>query len=452
MASTSVVNGNNLNVYLKNSAGEGISGQKIKITLNNKQYTKTTNTNGQCSLKINSKTGTYSVKITYDGNNYLSTSKSFKLKIYKLKTKITVKNTSIIRGKYMYIFLKDINGKALSSKAVTIKFNKKSFKKYTNKNGEAKLKITSKSGKYPVKIIYSGSSTYKSSSKSFTAKSCLDKTKITVSNSQITEGNYLYAYLKNSENKPISKQKVTITINNKKYTKTTNSNGRVSLKINVKASNYKTIIKYLGSAYHKASSKTLTIKVITKTTAKLIATKNALSSAGAQLGSGISITKKTIVLDSDRIYNTEKDTQLLNDIATILRSKGYDVIVNTNINPNAHCSDIMGKYSDVCVFCIFGGVDSGMFVDMSSKWYQNYLKKYNNEVVLGFTRTSRNLATETWLERAHDDNYSPSSFTGLANPGTYLNEHGFDYVYGDTASQLAENFLKYAINGLSIGK
>ena len=455
VTSTSVVNGKNLNIHLKNSAGIGISGQKISITFNNKKYTKTTNANGHIKLKMNYKaTKYYPVKVKYtESTSYLSTTNSFKVKVYKLKTKLTIKSKTIIRGKYMYIFLKDSNGNALSSKKVIIKFNKKSFKKYTNNNGQATLKIVSKAGKYPVKITYSGSTRYLSSSKSFTVTSCLDKIKITVFNSQIQKGNHLYVYLNsNSNNKALSNKKVIITFNNKKYIRTTNSNGRISLKIDAPANNYKTIIKYSGSNYYKASSITVNINVISKTSTQIVATSKVSSSNAQSIGSGIPITKKTIVLDSDNIYNKATDTKLLDDIASILKSTGYNVIVNYNINPNAHCSDIMGKYSDVCVFCIFGGVDSGMFVDMSAKWYQNYLKKYSNEVVLGFTRTTRNIATETWLERAHDDNYSPSSFTGLANPGTYLNTNGFDYVYGDTASQLAENFLKYAINGLSIGR
>jgi hypothetical protein len=71
--------------------------------------------------------------------------------------------------------------------------------------------------------------------------------------------------------------------------------------------------------------------------------------------------------------------------------------------------------------------------------------------VLGMTRTQVDLATCAWLPRAHDDDYSPANFTGLAYPGTYLNEHNMDYIYGRDAAEMAENFLKYAVNGLSIG-
>ena len=169
-------------------------------------------------------------------------------------------------------------------------------------------------------------------------------------------------------------------------------------------------------------------------------------------GTGDKITTKTIIIDSDNIYNKATDLKFINDIAQILRSKGYKVLVNDDIGPNEHCKDIYKYgYENSCIFCIFGGCDSGMFYDMSSKWYQNYLNQYDNRVVLGFTRTQVDLATCTWLKRAHDDNYSPLSFTGLSNPGTYLNDHNMDYVYGRTAAEMANNFLNYAVKGLSIG-
>ena len=478
VASTSIVRGKYLYVYLKNSAGKGIAGQRLTLTFNKKKYALTTNANGRCSLKMDyAATKNYPAKVNYrESTSYLSSSKSFKVKVHKQSTKITVKNKSILRGTCMHISLKDTKGNALPSKRINIKFNGKNFKRYTNKKGEASLRITSKSGHYPVKIKYAGSESYSASSSSFTAKSYVYKTKIEVSNKKIRKGKYLNIHLKNSDNKAIPKQKITINFNNNKHTKTTDNDGQTSLKIDTKAKNYKITIKYSGSTSYVASSKTLTITVVDPNAAKIIAINkisngdysvrlvdnngNPIANKNIKLavyesqavGTGKAINKKTIILNSDRIHNTDTDIKLLNDIAHILRNKGYNVIVNTNINPNAHCSDIMGKYSDACVFCIFGGTDSGMFVDMASSWYQNYLKKYNNQVVLGFTRTSRDISTETWLERAHDDNYSPSSFTGLANPGTYLNENGFDYVYGNTATQLAENFLTFAVNGLSIGK
>ena len=482
VSSQSVARGKYLYAYLKDSSGKAISGQTVKIKFRGKTYTKVTNSNGRVSLKITSVASKYTTKITYAGNtSYKSSSKSFTLKVYKTKTNITVASKSVIRGKYLYAYLKDSKGNPLASKSVKIKFyyskyRYKYFYKTTNSNGRVSLKINNKPGYYTTKIIYSGSGYYKPYTKSFQLKSYVASTKFTVANSSVVRGKYFYAYLKDSSNKAIANQKVVITFNGDKYSKTTDSNGRVSLKINSPVKSYSVKLNYAGSISYKSSSKSLTLKVLNNVTAKLniktsgpgeftvrltdlngnpIANQNVsiTSIHGNQAaGTGDKITTKTIIIDSDNIYNKATDLKFINDIAQILRSKGYKVLVNDDIGPNEHCKDIYKYgYENSCIFCIFGGCDSGMFYDMSSKWYQNYLNQYDNRVVLGFTRTQVDLATCTWLKRAHDDNYSPLSFTGLSNPGTYLNDHNMDYVYGRTAAEMANNFLNYAVKGLSIG-
>ena len=482
VSSQSVARGKYLYAYLKDSSGKAISGQTVKIKFRGKTYTKVTNSNGRVSLKITSVASKYTTKITYAGNtSYKSSSKSFTLNVYKTKTNITVASKSVIRGKYLYAYLKDSKGNPLASKSVKIKFyyskyRYKYFYKTTNSNGRVSLKINNKPGYYTTKIIYSGSGYYKPYTKSFQLKSYVASTKFTVANSSVVRGKYFYAYLKDSSNKAIANQKVVITFNGDKYSKTTDSNGRVSLKINSPVKSYSVKLNYAGSISYKSSSKSLTLKVLNNVTAKLniktsgpgeftvrltdlngnpIANQNVsiTSIHGNQAaGTGDKITTKTIIIDSDNIYNKATDLKFINDIAQILRSKGYRVLVNDDIGPNEHCKDIYKYgYENSCIFCIFGGCDSGMFYDMSSKWYQNYLNQYDNRVVLGFTRTQVDLATCTWLKRAHDDNYSPLSFTGLSNPGTYLNDHNMDYVYGRTAAEMANNFLNYAVKGLSIG-
>ena len=482
VANTYVARGKYLYAYLKDSSGKAISGQTVKIRFNGKTYTKVTNSKGRVSLKISPVVGKYKTKITYAGNTgYKPSSMSFTLTVYKTKTNITVASQSVIRGKYLYAYLKDKHGNPLVSKSIKIRFyyskyNYKTFYKTTNDKGRVSLKINSKPGYYTTKIIYSGSGYYKPLTKSFSLKSYVASTKFTVANTSVVRGKYFYAYLKDSSNKAIGNQKVVITFNGTKYSKTTDSNGRVSLKINSPVNSYSVKLNYAGSTSYKSSSKSLTLKVLNNVTAKLtiksagpgeftvrltdlngnpIANQNVSITAlyGNQAaGTGVKMTKKTIIIDSDNIYNKATDLKFINDIAQVLRSKGYRVLVNDDIGPNEHCKDIYKYgYEDACIFCIFGGCDSGMFYDMSSKWYQNYLNQYNNRVVLGFTRTQVDLATCTWLKRAHDDDYSPSSFTGLANPGSYLNEHGMDYVYGRTATEMANNFLNYAVNGLSIG-
>ena len=438
VSSSSVARSKKFVGYLKKSNGNAFAGKKIIITFKGKKYTKTTDSKGKFTLKINNPAGKYKMSIKFAGSTtYNPATKTFTLTVYRQKTNITVASKNVVKGKYLYAYLKTNKGVALVNKPVIIKFNnKKTFYKTTNSNGRVSLKINSEPGSYSTKVIYKGNGYYKPTTYSFKTRSFIDKTKITVASSSVIKGKYFYAYLKNSNNKVISGEKVVISINGAKYDRTTDKNGRVGLKINCNPKTYAVTVKHSASKKYMASSKSLNLKV---------------EKAGTNTaGTGNKITQKTIVIDTDVIYNSEKDKKFMNDIATALKAKGYKVIIG-GYGPNAHCSDINGKYSNACVLCIFGGADSGMFYDMSCKWYQNLLNKYNNRVVLGMTRTQVDLATCAWLPRAHDDDYSPANFTGLAYPGTYLNEHNMDYIYGRDAAEMAENFLKYAVNGLSIG-
>ena len=476
--SKTIIRGKYLYVYLRNSNSETISGQKIIIKFRGSTYKKTT-ANGRVSLKISSApAGKYPIKIKFEGTkSYLPSDRSFTLTVTKQKTSITVKSTSIIRGSYLYAYLKNSTGGPLASKSIIIRFNYKNYYKTTDANGRACLKINSGPGSFPVKITYSGSGYYYSSSRSFTAKTYVDTPKITIANSTIVRGKIFYAYLKDSSNKALSGQKVVIKFGSNSYTKTTNSLGQIGLQINANPNSYSVKLSYAGSTGYKSCSKSLTLKVLTNATAKIIATSQTslgeysirltdlkgnplkdqyitvvTSTFNHTAGSGKKITQKTIVIDTDIIFSESKDKKYMNDLAAALRAKGYKVIISQR-GPNAHCNDIKGNYSNACVLCLFGGADSGMFKDMSADWYQNLLKKYNNRVVLGFLDPPNtvDLATCTWLKRAHDDDYSASSFTGLSYPGTYLNQHGMDYIYGRNATEMANNFVNYAVKGLSIG-
>ena len=636
VGSTTVIRGKYLYVYLKDKNGKAMANQKVTIKINGKTYEKTTNSNGRAALKIKLTGSKYSTKVYfYKSGIYSAASKSFTLKISDNKPKITVANATVIRGKYLYVYLKDKSGAVMASKKVTIRINGKDYVKTTNSNGRAALKIKLTGSKYAAKVYFYKSGVYSYSSKSFTLNIVNNKPSFTIANSTVVKGNYLYVYLKDKAGSVMANQKVAVKLNGKTYAMTTNSNGRIALKVTLAAKKYTTNLNFYKTGVYSASSKSFTLNVVNDNSKNSVANilvaatkvrnyvnsykrlpetvtvgsykisieefsylmsesivglnKGSISSvkilegiqdvesggdsmnakiykeqyvdlanramtyiqnnkvparyaaaysssnskignAGFDLytycfakilvfydankylpnyctfessvfgsssdssesvlsnvtdssrlrnftialtgidssilsnmainltldaptGSGNKITKKTVILDSDNIFSTSKDLKLLNDIKTILESKGYNVIVNTTIGPNTHNMDIIYR-KNVCVFSIYGGIDAGMFVDKSAVWFQNYLNLNNNQIVLGFLAPpiTRNLATETWLERAHDDDYSASIFTGLANPGSFINTNvGADYVYGSTASELASNFLNFAVNGFSVG-
>ena len=73
---------------------------------------------------------------------------------------------------------------------------------------------------------------------------------------------------------------------------------------------------------------------------------------------------------------------------------------------------------------------------MGTNWYKNL--KGTKKVFMVFTEGATKITGLDWLPRAHDDNFSPESFTGLAHPDEYLLSNGYKYYEGYTNSKVAE--------------
>ena len=71
----------------------------------------------------------------------------------------------------------------------------------------------------------------------------------------------LVAYLKDSNNQPISNKKVSIFINDKKYDKFTDKLGKVILKLNLKPGTYAAKINFVGDNNYTASGSNILVKV-----------------------------------------------------------------------------------------------------------------------------------------------------------------------------------------------
>ncbi|MBR6928429.1 MAG: Ig-like domain-containing protein, partial [Methanobrevibacter sp.] len=142
--------GKSYKVKVFDDNGNIAKGVEVIFTINNKQYTRTTDSQGYASFKISQKPGKYTITSEYKG--------------FKVSNKITVKSTIITKniavkkGKTIKFTAKLVNknGKILKNKKVTFKFKGKTYKVKTNKKGKAILKITKKykKGKYTIKTSY----------------------------------------------------------------------------------------------------------------------------------------------------------------------------------------------------------------------------------------------------------------------------------------------------------
>ena len=154
-------------------------------------------------------------------------------------------------------------------------------------------------------------------------------------------------------------------------------------------------------------------------------------------------TVRHIYITSDNIYNKNKDTAFMNKIKTLLESKGYTVTIS-GLGPNTHNTKIWAKTLPINAvqLSIFGGSDAGVFYDVCTRSFMR--AKSNRLIYFVFnSETSKDFRNLTWLERAWDDNYSPSSFKGLANPSDYLKSHGYDYSFTTNVNTIVNDLIKY---------
>ena len=260
---SSVVNGKAYYITLKDSYGNVLSGKTVSLTFNGKTYKKTTNSNGKVSLTISGTVAkTYKLTYKYAGDaNYSSIAGSASIKI-KMPTALSGSGSTIIKGNKYSVTLKDSSGKALSSKKVTFTFSGKNYTRTTNSKGLASLTIKAAAGKtYSFSYKYAGSSYYGSSSKTVSLF-VKTPTQFVNSGSSIAKGKTYYITLKDSDGNVLAGKTVKITYRGKTYTKTTDSKGKVGLKISSTIGyTYKISYKYAGNSKYGAISGSVNLKI-----------------------------------------------------------------------------------------------------------------------------------------------------------------------------------------------
>jgi hypothetical protein len=137
---------------------------------------------------------------------------------------------------------------------------------------------------------------------------------------------------------------------------------------------------------------------------------------------------RPIYITSDNINNKATDNARINSIIAGLKALGLKAY-NLGIGPNKHDSVLTSGNlpSNAVIVDIYGGADAGLIKEMGTAWYKTL--KCARTVYSVFWPPSTDITGLAFLPRAHDDNYDPSSFTGLANPAQYLLNNGYNYIH-----------------------
>ena len=149
---------------------------------------------------------------------------------------------------------------------------------------------------------------------------------------------------------------------------------------------------------------------------------------------------RPVYITSDNINCPGADNDRINAIVDVLKNMGIPAY-NMGLGPNSHMTVLTSGSvnKNALIVNIYGGADAGVINEMGTTWYKNL--KGTKKVFTLFWPPSQVITGLAFLQRAHDDNYDPSSFTGLAHPDQYLKNNGYSYLYSNVLSTIVSNIF-----------
>ena len=270
--------------------------------------------------------GSYTVKTTYNGNNYYNKTNAEDI-CFDISSTYTIEANDLTKyyggSERFIVTLKDKANKAVADENVTITINGQTYIRTTNSNGEASMAINLDSGEYDVLSQYKD---YTVSSK-VTIKSTIsarDVTKI------FRNGTQYYATFLDTKGNLLKNTAVGFNINGVFYTRYTNENGVARLNINLNPGTY--LITATNPSSNEQHSNNIT--VLPSIVENYDLTKyykngtqywvKILKDDGTAVGAGVSVS-----FNINGVFYTRTTNEL-----------GY-VRLNINLDPNTYIITVM---------------------------------------------------------------------------------------------------------------
>ena len=306
--------------------GKAIVGEKVYIKINGVVYTFTSDENGEVSLPINLKPGTYDVQIKS------GETKTYRSVVINVTVKVlaTVEGIDVIKAynssdQYYAIFV-DSKGKVLGNTDVKFTISGKSYTVRTLPNGVARINVNFAPGKYTISTTnpVTGEKTSNTITIFYRLAENKDLTKL-----YGASGAYkVRAY--GDDGKPVGEGEIVkITINGVTYSCKTDKNGYASLNINLAPKTYTITALYKG---YKVSNK--------------VVIKPLLSA------SDISIKKSSTIPFSAKLVNSNGKPASGKVVTFKIKGKTYTAKTNSNgiASIKINLSLNVGTYSIVSTY------------------------------------------------------------------------------------------------------
>ena len=265
-----------LNIHLMDSENNPLGNEEIIVKFENIEKTLITDENGSANIDLNLSVGKYDVTVNYYGNKYKSSNMTSTINVDYLGVIITSQdiNMNYNDGTSFIIRLTDTDYNPLDNQTIAITLDNTEYNSNTDSNGIVSMLITQNPGNYNVSITYAGNSVYNSSkSENTIVINSLAKLVASDLTMYYAEGKSYKLRVYGNDGKAVgSGIKVKLTVNKKTYTRTTDKNGYVYLKISLTPNTYtiKTTYNGLTKTNKIVVKKVLSAKNISKKKTKVV--------------------------------------------------------------------------------------------------------------------------------------------------------------------------------------
>ena len=410
------------------SKGNVLNNTKVKITVNGKTYTRTTNVKGVASLAINLKPGTYKVYAYNPVTSFNLTS------TFKVLTTIKASNMNKVytdKKKFAAKFLTS-GGKALVGKTVKFKINGKTYSKKTNSKGYAYLSLINLA-KGTYKIVSYGADGLTKTNTVKVVNNCKSKLIASDYTFLTSDKKVIKVTLHNEfDYAPGEGKSIRFTVNGKNYYSNTNSKGVASLTLPSLSNGVYTVKYYFaGNDFYKASSAKGKLTIVPSYTPTYTVKSTTTFGSGANTAFKVALTSgsyplagQTVTLTVDgttkytKTTNSDGVVSLPIDLAIGKHTISYSNAAIGKIKAKSGSTEITVKERTSTTLTW----KSGTSLNAGSQTYKVLLSDANGKALSGRT-VKLTVNSKTYSAKTGSD--GQASFTVTSTAGEYPVSYSF---------------------------
>ncbi len=249
----------NLTVELLNSVKKAIPSSRLSLEIltfdgeSIQNLSQISDGSGKATFKINLESGEYIYKVSYSGNNiYLPSSHLNTINILSMdnrtRTILFKADSILVKDQKYHVVLSDANGTLLAGKKISFIVGNDTYAVVTDNLGKAYLNVNLTPNKYDVKVIFEGDNTYRpvSSSVKLVRLGSLVQLHAQKLVKYYLNGTQFHARLTDEGYFPLVHKTVSVVLQNTTYNCTTDENGWITLRIDLKPGHYDVECYYRG--------------------------------------------------------------------------------------------------------------------------------------------------------------------------------------------------------------